>query len=415
MLSTPPFIYTVWMTVIYYEGSLMLFARDVLSTPSKFIELIPSHSWRIDGVLLGWIASQLALLAFVPGAKFHGPPSEHGTRPEYILNGIPCYVISIAAYLIGCFGLKLYSPGWIFDNFGHILTSLQIYAPILVLGLFIKAYLSPSTKDCVPTGNPILDFYWGIELYPTVPFTNLSFKQLINCRHGMMGWQILILSFMLKQWEVEGRVSNSMWISFVIQTVYIFKFFFWENGYFTSIDIMHDKFGYYICWGCCVFIAGTYTLVSFYLVNHPHDYPLACAAAILGLGLFSVWANFDADNQRLKFRAANGKIEIWGRPASYITANYTTTDGKKRQSLLLTSGWWGVARHFNYIWELTLAFCWTAPAGLSHGLPYFYFVFLCILLSDRASRDDDRCSKKYGKDYQKYVEQVPYKMIPFVY
>ncbi len=79
------------------------------------------------------------------------------------------------------------------------------------------------------------------------------------------------------------------------------------------------------------------------------------------------------------------------------------------------AGWWGLARHFHYLPEILAAFFWTLPAGFSHALPYFYVFFLTLLLTDRAFRDDVRCSSKYGEYWQKYTQAVPYKMIPYVF
>lgn len=78
----------------------------------------------------------------------------------------------------------------------------------------------------------------------------------------------------------------------------------------------------------------------------------------------------------------------------YITARYTTSDGKKHQSLLLLSGWWGFSRHFHYIPEISAAFFWSCGAGFTHFLPFFYTVYLTILLVDRSVRDDSRCRSK---------------------
>ena len=39
-------------------------------------------------------------------------------------------------------------------------------------------------------------------------------------------------------------------------------------------------------------------------------------------------------------------------------------------------------------------------------------IFLTILLTDRAFRDDNRCAAKYGADWDTYREKVPYKIIP---
>ena len=78
-------------------------------------------------------------------------------------------------------------------------------------------------------------------------------------------------------------------------------------------------------------------------------------------------------------------------------------------------GWWGLARHFHYLPELLAALAWSAPAGFSHPLPYFYVFFLTLLLTDRAFRDDARCSSKYGRYWAEYTRAVPYKMIPLLF
>ena len=79
------------------------------------------------------------------------------------------------------------------------------------------------------------------------------------------------------------------------------------------------------------------------------------------------------------------------------------------------AGWWGLARHFHYLPELVGAFCWTVPALARQCLPYFYVVFLTLLLTDRAFRDDMRCASKYGKFWTQYTKSVPYKMVPYVF
>ena len=78
---------------------------------------------------------------------------------------------------------------------------------------------------------------------------------------------------------------------------------------------------------------------------------------------------------------------------------YIASDGKKRKSKLLIrfqylscciklykpdfSGFWGVSRHMNYVFELMLAFSWSCPA-LGYGVyPFFYWWFLLILLVHR--------------------------------
>jgi 7-dehydrocholesterol reductase len=206
-----------------------------------------------------------------------------------------------------------------------------------------------------------------------------------------------------------------MVVTAALQVLYLLKFFRWESGYFGSLDIMHDRFGFYIFWGVAVWVPCLYTLVSQYQVHHPVDLPLVVAAAIFAFGVLSIWANYDADAQRQRVRETGGKTTVWGRAPETMTARYVTADGQERESLLLLSGWWGISRHFHYVPEIGLALAWTLPAGLTNALPYAYVVFLTVLLVDRAGRDDRRCRAKYGADWERYCERVPWRIIPYVY
>jgi 7-dehydrocholesterol reductase len=164
-----------------------------------------------------------------------------------------------------------------------------------------------------------------------------------------------------------------------------------------------------------VWVPSVYTSFAQYLTEHPSDLHPALAAAILALGLAALWANYEADAQRQRVRATGGKTTVWGRPPRTLVARYRTSDGTERENLLLVSGYWGLARHFHYVPELTLALCWTLPSGFGAAMPYFYLVFLTILLVDRASRDDRRCRAKYGAAWEDYCRIVPAKILPGIY
>jgi 7-dehydrocholesterol reductase len=132
------------------------------------------------------------------------------------------------------------------------------------------------------------------------------------------------------------------------------------------------------------------------------------------VGVFSVYANYDADLQRSYARETDGKAAIWGKAPTVVRAKYTVEGSKtEKTSLLLASGWWGISRHFHYVPEITAAFCWSAAAGFTHILPFFYVIFLTILLVDRAGRDDRKCAAKYGKHWEEYCRIVPSKILPF--
>jgi len=89
--------------------------------------------------------------------------------------------------------------------------------------------------------------------------------------------------------------------------------------------------------------------------------------------------------------------------------------GKQSENLLLASGYWGLSRHFHYLPELSLAFCWCTTAAFQNLVPYLYFLFLTVLLFHRSIRDDTKCYNKYGKYWNEYKKIVPYKIIPYIY
>ena len=115
--------------------------------------------------------------------------------------------------------------------------------------------------------------------------------------------QVLPLCYAAKQYDTTGHVTNSMLVSVALLEIYVFKvcmgggwvrwlgvcssraparthaparlhraslhdapapsaprpprprpfqFFVWETGYWGSMDITHDRAGFYLCWGCLV-------------------------------------------------------------------------------------------------------------------------------------------------------------------
>ncbi|KAL3319572.1 hypothetical protein Ciccas_001762 [Cichlidogyrus casuarinus] len=211
---------------------------------------------------------------------------------------------------------------------------------------------------------------------------------------------------------------------------YITKFFYWEAGYYRTLDIILDRAGYYICWGCLVFVPGLYASPTLFGTGavlkavkmgkeEIIDYRLAILITVLGL--FFLGANYAADEQRQRVRATNGKTKIWGKSPKLVMAKYTvrnalTKETKTQTTCLLASGLWGIARHFNYSAEICLAFCWCfSNAGFTALMPFAYFIHLTILLVHRSKRDDSKCSDKYGSAWKEYKKLVPYELIPGIF
>lgn len=417
LICCPSFVILFWYTNVSLEGSLWklveLFQSQGFFTTvygvwsPVFFGTAPA--WKI---IAGFAAFQLILMRIAPGKICFGPMTRNGHIPIYKANGVSAYFITIILFYLLAFRWEIFSPTVIYDNFGGILGALNLFSWFFCLVLYFKGRISPSSTDCGTSRNFIFDFYWGTELYPRI--FGWDVKMFTNCRFGMMGWALIILSYAAKQNQLHG-LSDSMFVAVSLQLLYVTKFFFWEKGYLRSLDIMHDRAGYYICWGCLVWLPCIYTSPALYLVTHPNHLGVLTSSIILTIGAAAILINYLSDRQRQLVRHLNGDCKVWGKAPELTVASYTTKNGERKESLLLASGWWGLSRHFHYIPELIGAFCWSVPALFANFSPYFYIVFLTILLFDRATRDDKRCAQKYGEDWDTHCKRVPYKIIPYVY
>lgn len=401
MTFAPFIVFFLYRSAIIHNGCL----RCV-----SIWEVIQSMSNFSSGALysiLGFTGLQYILMFnndYRP--KIKGSITPDGNQPVYYNNGFDAF-IRTHLILLPAHILKVIDLTWIYDHFEELLATLNLLGIVLSLFWYLKALYYPNKFDVRKPTNSIWDFYCGLELHPRIG--SVQIKQLINCRIGMLGWSVIIIGAFLK------NPSVPLSINVILQLVYIGKFFWWEGGYFKTMDIMHDSFGFYLCWGILCWLPCVYTLSTMYMVNnisnlagYSYIYSIIC-------GLLSIYMNYEADWQKQFARDTKGQCEIWNQPAKFINTSYKTNDGKTRQTILLVSGWWGVARHFHYLPELMTAFSWTAVAGNNSLIPWIYIISLTILLIHRVERDNKRCSKKYGPAWERYTELVPYKIIPGIY
>jgi 7-dehydrocholesterol reductase len=415
MLLTPPVAGLVWFTDTKLDGSLVRLAHWMAAAG---IGTVAADVWGpiVFGSPIAWAmigvfaALSLALMRALPGRPSEGPITPAGAVPVYKVNGIGAFLTTIALFLLCSFPLGLFPPTLIYDHFGELIGALNLAAVALCFGLYVKGRWAPSGPDHGLSGNPIFDCYWGTELHPRLGGWDV--KMFTNCRFGMMGWALILISCTSKQYAIYGYVSDSMAVAVALQLFYVAKFFWWEAGYVRSLDMAHDRAGFYLCWGCLVWLPAIYAAATLYLVNRPSHLGTPLATALLVVGGGAICLNYLADAQRQKVRRSDGSANVWGRAPIIIRAHYTTARGESGTNLLLASGWWGLARHFHYVLELVAAVAWTLPVLFDRALPWFYVAYLAVLLLHRAWRDDARCAAKYGADWEAYRARVPYRVIP---
>ncbi|CAJ2672640.1 unnamed protein product [Trifolium pratense] len=178
------------------------------------------------------------------------------------------------------------------------------------------------------------------------------------------------------------------------------------NPQFMSIDLKWDiiaeRLGFMLVFGDLVWIPFTFSIQGWWLLKNKVELTTAAVVANCFVFLIGYMVFRGANKQKHDFKK-NPKAPIWGKPPKVI-------GGK-----LLASGYWGVARHCNYLGDLLLALSFSLPCGISSPVPYFYPIYLLILLIWRERRDEARCAEKYRDIWLEYRKLVPWRILPYVY
>ena len=109
-----------------------------------------------------------------------------------------------------------------------------------------------------------------------------------------------------------------------------------QPAIFTTMDITTDGIGFMLSVGDLLWVPFVYSLQARYLVWNPVELGPVWTATIFTLHGIGYWI----------FRAANGEKNDFRNGRNPKNLGYIET---KRGTKLLTSGWWGLSRHPNYL------------------------------------------------------------------
>ncbi len=343
-------------------------------------------------------------------------------------------------------------PLWTFiwDKYPQILTANLGIAFTLACFVYYRSFsVKKSNKEQRElaagghSGNLIYDWFIGRELNPriTLPlFGTIDIKAFCELRPGMLGWVLFNLAFVAHQYKLYGYVSDSMIFTTVCQALYVFDALYMEPAILTTMDITTDGFGFMLAFGDLAWLPCIYSLQARYLAIYPVHLGwtgIAGALAVQGFGYYIFRAS---NNEKNRFRT---------NPKDPKVAHLKYMETKSGSKLLI-SGWWGTARHINYLGDWIMAWSYCLPTGIAGylvkqnsahpadgsifgGTPggpqveqgeargwgmiftYFYVLYFAILLIHREMRDEEKCIRKYGKDWEEYRKKVPWRILPGVY
>ncbi|XP_015306025.1 delta(14)-sterol reductase LBR isoform X2 [Macaca fascicularis] len=370
MFGLPVFLFLLLLICKQKDPSLLNF-------PPPLPALYELWETRVFGVYLLWFLIQVLFYLLPIGKVVEGTPLIDGRRLKYRLNGFYAFILTSAVIGASLFqGVEFH---YVYSHFLQFALGATVFCVVLSVYLYMRSLKAPR-NDLSPasSGNAVYDFFIGRELNPRIGTFDL--KYFCELRPGLIGWVVINLVMLLAEMKIQDRAIPSLAMILVnsFQLLYVVDALWNEEALLTTMDIIHDGFGFMLAFGDLVWVPFIYSFQAFYLVSHPNEVSWPMASLIIVL--------------------------------KHLKTIHTST-GKN----LLVSGWWGFVRHPNYLGDLIMALAWSLPCGFNHILPYFYVIYFTMLLVHREARDEYHCKKKYGVAWEKYCQRVPYRIFPYIY
>jgi len=373
------------------------------------------------------VATYLCFLLFegilavtLTGVQTKGLPLPSNKKKEdkvqlnYLCNGLASwYVTLLTVFALHYYGL--FKISWIVANLGKFMVTAIVCADIFSVIIYLWGILKQ--ENIRMSGNYIYDFFMGSILNPRIG--NLDLKMFAEIRISWILLFLLTLSSAVKQYEELGYITTSMFLILIAQGLYTNACMKGEECIPTTWDIFHEKFGWMLIYWNFAGVPFLYTLQSYYIYTNKISISSAYLAILLSALFIAyyIWDTANSQKNRFRMQRRGNYIERkWAFPqlpwGTLENPKYMTT---KAGSCLLVDGWWGIARKIHYTADLTMALIWGLSCGFGSFIPYFYFFFFLTHLIHRVNRDMERCANKYGKDWNRYCERVPWIFIPGIY
>ncbi|KAI9931882.1 erg24, C-14 sterol reductase [Aspergillus wentii] len=390
--------------------------------------------------VLSYYALSLVLQVFLPGHEV-----EAFLSAVLILSGL-----AVGTYM---YGADLVVWTFLWDNYLQVITANLVICTAIAAFVYVKSFSvpapgqrNPELRQLAPgghTGNVLYDFFIGRELNPRVklpiPFVSdtartIDIKVWCEMRPGLLGWIILNLSNIARQYRTFGYITDSVVLVTVFQAFYVLDGLYMEPALLTTMDVIMDGFGFMLSFGDMVWVPFIYNFQSRYLAMFPLELGVSGLALVLGVTAVGYSIFRGANNQKNRFRSNPNDPRI--KHIKFIQ----TASGSR----LMTSGWWGYARHINYLGDWVMSWAYCLPTGMAgfaiiqsidpstgdvvkqavqtpeargwgNIFTYFFMLYFGVLLIHRERRDEEKCKRKYGADWDRYTSLVRSRIVPGIY
>ncbi|CAH1759757.1 1649_t:CDS:2 [Entrophospora sp. SA101] len=379
--------------------NLEFFSNDDNNDHENFYSLSDFFDFKIFIIYNLYLVYLVLLWYILPGNWIEGVRLRNNKVLKYKENGFKTLIVTFTLLLISSYFWGYEFLLIISDKYIQFMTSSIIVSFMLSVFVYINSFRND--KDSVllslggNSGNIIYDFMIGRELNPRIQ--DFDIKCFVELRPGLICWLLVNISMALKQYDELGTLTFGMLFILIFQGWYCVDSLYNEANVLTTMDITTDGFGWMLAFGNLSWLSFLYPLQSRYISLHPKDLSIFEIVLVMTLQLIGYSI----------FRGANNEKDLFRKNPDdeYV----------KSGSKLIISGWWGISRHINYLGDWLMAWAWCLTCGYDDIFPYFYVVYFGVLLIHRELRDEEKCRKKYKKDWDKYCEIVRWRIIPGVY
>ncbi|KIJ55202.1 hypothetical protein M422DRAFT_23816 [Sphaerobolus stellatus SS14] len=423
MTGFPIIMYYCWICLTFYDGKLVhpKTVDDIL----PFLETMWNHIVKdayptryAFTMFTSFVLFELGVAFIIPGYQQEGlpVPSLNYKTLMYNCNALGCVYTTIAV-AAGLHYFNIFRLTEIIDNFGELMTVSMIFGTSVSFGVYFLTVLTGNQIRM--SNNFIYDVFMGAILNPRIGSVDL--KMWLEVRIPWMLLFLIALSGGLKQYESYGYISPNMAFMILATWLYLNACGKGEECIPQTWDMFHEKWGFLVIFWNFAGVPFSYCYSIVYMsTHHPDTYRFSTAGYIaLYTTLLTAYFIFDtsmSQKSRFKMQLQGTYKPRWTFPQlPWGTVENPTYIQTEHGNRLLTSGWWAWSRKPNYTADWVQSLTWGLVVGTASPIPYFYSVFFLAVLTHRVGRDFERCALKYGKDWERYCEVVPWKFIPYVF
>ncbi len=366
-----------------------------------------SHTEAIAGFfapLAIFVAFFLAQL-ILPGRRVPGYVinPETGQPRSYRLNGLLVYAIALIVWAFELTGIPL---DWFYRTSIYSVTGGTVFAMIFTI---VAVFSQPRGE----VKNPLLALWFGRARELSFFNNRIDVKMYLYVVGGAM-LALNALSGAAYHYKLFGEDSNpGVFLYAAFFAFYILDYCVFERVQLYTFDLIHERLGFKLLWGCLVVYGWLFILPLWGMAAYPDPgfSPTWTYVWLIGAGalfLFGWGISRGANLQKYSFKRWPERKFLGLIEPEYIEA------GDRK---ILCSGLWGVARHFNYMGEGILALSIALVFGyFTNPWVWTYFAFIIAMFSWRQHDDDIYCAEKYGPDkWAEYQARVKYRIFPGLY